>query len=271
MDNGNRPIGIFDSGVGGLTVVKEVIRELPNEGIIYVGDTARVPYGSKTPQTVTRYASQIMRFLLRCEVKAVIIACGTVSSNSYDELRRNFDVPLFEMVSGGVKACLDATKNGRVGVIATDATVRSGKYERLLKAERADIEVYSKACPLFVPLAEEGWTDNRITELTAEEYLSGLREKGIDSLILACTHYPLLSAQIKKVVGNARLINPAEETARSVRSFLSQNNLLRPASNEPQHKFYITDNTEKFNQLSKLILTREYEAILVDLEHKRIL
>jgi len=261
----NNPIGVFDSGIGGLTVVRELMREMPNEEIIYFGDTARVPYGTKTKNTVTRYSMQIMEFLKTKNVKAVIIACGTVSSNSYDELKKAFKVPLFEMVSNGVAACLSATKNNRVGIIATEATIKSGKYEQLIKKMNPEIEVHLKACPLFVPLAEEGWTDNIVAELTAQIYLSELKMKQIDALIMACTHYPLLSNQIQKAISDATLINPAIEAAKNVHLFLQQNNLLRTDVTPPNHRFFISDNTEKFNRLSQMILPKEYTAELVSL------
>ena len=260
------PIGVFDSGIGGLTVVQELMQEMPNEEIVYFGDTARVPYGAKTKETVTRYSMQIMNFLSTKKVKAVIIACGTVSSNSYDELKAAFSVPLFEMVSSGVSACLAATKNGRIGVIATEATIKSGKYEQLIMQANTQTKVYTKACPLFVPLAEEGWTDNKVAELTAQIYLSELKQKQIDALILACTHYPLLSNQIQKAIGKVTLINPAVEAAKNVRLFLEQSNLARTSTTPPNHNFYISDNTEKFNRLSQRILPKEFTAKLVNLK-----
>jgi glutamate racemase len=262
----NNAIGIFDSGVGGLTVVREVMRELPNEEIIYYGDTARVPYGTKSKETVTRYSMEIMDFLMTRNVKAVIIACGTVSSNSFDELRAKYDVPIIEMVSSGIAACLAATKTNIVGVIATEATIRSGKYELLLNKADETVKVYAKACPLFVPLAEEGWTDNSVAEMTARIYLSNLKEKRIDALIMACTHYPLLHSQIQKAAGcGVTLINPAVEAAKSVRLFLNGNGLARTAAAPPCHKFYISDNTEQFNRMSLKVLGKGYKAELVNL------
>ena len=257
----NQPIGVFDSGIGGLTVVKQLMREMPNEEIIYFGDTARVPYGTKTKETVTRYSMQIMEFLLAKNVKAVIIACGTASANSYTELKAAFGVPLFEMVSCGAAACLPITKNNNVGVIATEATINSKRYEKLINKLNPAIKVHTKACPLFVPLAEEGWTDNDVAAKTAEIYLSELRKKQIDTLILACTHYPLLSPQIQKAIGSAVLVNPAETAAKNVRAFIEENNLARNAS-PPAHMFYISDNCRKFNGLAKQVLGIDYKAEL---------
>lgn len=263
----NNPIGIFDSGVGGLTVVHEVQKALPNEEIIYFGDTARVPYGSKSKETITKYSKQIVHFLLSKNVKAIIIACGTVSSNSYEELTEAFDIPIIEMVTHGVNACLAVTKNNRVGVIGTEGTIRSHAYDTLLKKKCPEIEVYSKACPLFVPLAEEGWTNNSIAQLTTEIYLQELIDKKIDSLILACTHYPLLLDSIKKMVGDIEIINPAIEAADKMKFFLEANNLKRNGSEpSPAHNFYISDNTEKFNRICQLVLGDDSHAQMVDIE-----
>ena len=211
-----RPIGIFDSGVGGLTVVKEVIRELPFEETVYFGDTARVPYGSKSKETVTKFSSQIIRFLKSKNVKAVIIACNTVSSNSFEELREEFpNLPIIEVVGPGAESCIKATKNNIVGVIGTEATIKSGAYEKRIKALDPKIKVYSKACPLFVPLAEEGWTNNEVAKQTANIYLKELIETGMDCILLGCTHYPLLKACIGETVGKeVKIIDPAAATAK---------------------------------------------------------
>jgi glutamate racemase len=208
---------------------------------------------------------EIMGFLVSKGVKAVIIACGTVSSNSYDDLRAAFDLPLFEMVSNGVAACLAVVKNGKAGIIATEATIASGRYERLLREADPTLEVFAKACPLFVPLAEEGWTDNAVAEITANTYLSEFRENRVDAVILGCTHYPLLYNQIQKAVGGAVLVNPAEEAAKAVRRYLRKNKLARTDPSPPEHRFYISDDTEKFNRLSQRVLFREFAAELIRL------
>lgn len=254
----NRPIGVFDSGVGGLTVVKQVIKALPNENIIYFGDTARVPYGSKTKETVTKFSSQIIRFLLTKNVKAVIIACNTVSSNSYEKLISEFSVPIMEVVTPGAESCLKATKNKTVGIIGTPATIKSGAYERKLKEKDPDIIVYSKACPLFVPLAEEGWTDNYIAFETAKIYLKELVDKNIDSIVLGCTHYPLLKKCIGKVVGEkVKIVDPAFETAKKTALYLKEHNML--AKNDGRTCFYVSDNTEAFSFMCNAVLKR-YDA-----------
>lgn len=262
----NRPIGIFDSGVGGLTVVSEVIKLLPNEDIIYFGDTARVPYGSKSKETVLKFSSQIIRFLMSKNVKAIIIACNTVSSNCFSDLRDCFNIPIVEVVGPGAYACTKATKNNIVGVIGTEATIRSKAYEDKIKFINNSIKVYSKSCPLFVPLAEEGWTDNEITEMTAEIYLRELIDKGIDSILLGCTHYPLLKGCIKSIIGeNINIINPAETTALNIKTFLENNNMIN-GENSHTHIFYVSDNTIKFDSICNIVLNEKYKAQIVDIE-----
>ncbi|MDR3239756.1 MAG: glutamate racemase [Clostridiales bacterium] len=261
-----RPIGIFDSGVGGLTVASEVIKALPNESVVYFGDTARVPYGSKSVEIITKFSRQIVRFLLSKDVKVIVIACGTASSNSYTILAQEFDIPFIEITSPGVDDCAHVTRNKIVGVIGTEATIRSGLYETLLKNAIEGAQIYSKACPLFVPLAEEGWTQNTVTRLTAEIYLQELLDKEIDSLILGCTHYPLLLNCIRDIVGSVRIINAAESTARKLKQFLRENALENTGSPAKSHAFYVSDNTNKFNRICRLALRQEHEAIKVDIE-----
>ena len=261
-----RPIGIFDSGVGGLTVVNEIIRALPNEEIIYFGDTARVPYGSKTAETVTKFSRQIVRFLLSKEVKAIVIACSTASSNSFETLRNEFAIPMVEVISPGVEDCAHVTRNKTVGVIGTEATIRSGRYETLLQGKIPGVRVYSKACPLFVPLAEEGWTHNTVARMTAEIYLQELLDKEIDCLILGCTHYPLLYDCISDIIGPARIINAAESTARKLKAFLAHNEMENRERKDITHCFYVSDNTKKFSRICNLVLRQSYEAVKIDIE-----
>ena len=262
----NRPIGIFDSGVGGLTVVKEVMKRLPCEDVVYFGDTARVPYGSKSVETVTRFSRQIMCFLLSRGVKAVIIACNTVCSNSYQTLVEEFDIPILEMIGCGARAGIAATKNNRIGVIGTQATIRSGAYEKTFAAQAPEIQVFSKACPLFVPLAEEGWTDNGIARDTAKTYISGLIEKQIDTLVLGCTHYPLLMPCIESTVGESvRVVNPAVLAAEQAELFLREKNLLK-SGKTASAEFFISDRTDSFQKISGLLLGEEKAAELVDIE-----
>lgn len=262
----NRPIGVFDSGVGGLTVASKVMRALPNEEIIYFGDTARVPYGSKSTETITKFSKQIMHFLMTKDVKAVIIACNTICASSYNEISDSFDVPCVDVIGPGVEACLRATKNNIVGVISTEATMRSGQYVKRLKEMRPGIEVYARACPLFTPLAEEGWTNNTVARLTAEMYLQDMRGMEIDTLVLACTHYPLLSGCIQDVVGNIKVVNPAGDVATKMKALLESQGLSREEKSEPVHTFYFSDNTKKFDMIARLLLDKRYDAVMVDIE-----
>lgn len=263
-----RPIGIFDSGVGGLTVAKQIIKILPNEDIVYFGDTARVPYGSKSRETVTKFSEQIIRFLITKNVKAVVIACNTVSSNSYESLSETFcDLPIIEVVTPGVESCLKATKNKRVGLIGTKGTVSSGAYERKLKNADSEIQVFKKACPLFVPLAEEGWVDNEIARLTVEEYLRELVEKDIDSIILGCTHYPILKSVIGEFIGEKVIIvDPAKATALKLKEYLHNNDMLTDNKGEGRREFYVSDNYANFDKICESVLHYTCQAEKVDIE-----
>lgn len=215
------PIGVFDSGVGGLTVAREIMRQIPNERIVYFGDTARVPYGSKSKDTVTMYSRQIIRFLKTEGVKAIVIACNTASAYALDTMVKEFDIPIIGVVKPGAKVAVDTTKNGRVGLIGTDATIQSGVYDKYIKELNSDIEVIGKACPLFCPLVEEGMLNDTITNQVAERYLSYLKDKDIDTLIMGCTHYPLISSTIGEIMGDkVNLVNPAFETAIELRKLL---------------------------------------------------
>lgn len=263
----NRPIGVFDSGVGGLTVVSELMNVIGNERIIYFGDTARVPYGNKSKDIVTKFSMQDVRFLLTKDVKAIVVACNTVSSNSLVDLKNKFDVPIFGVVIPGANEAVKTTKNKKVGVIGTVATIRSNVYEEYIVAKDKEIKVYSKACPMFVPLAEEDWTDNEIAYLTAKEYLTELVNFGIDSLVMGCTHYPLLRNCIKKVVGNGiNLVDPAHETALVLKKFLEDNNMFRAEKSIPSHEFYLSDPTDMFKRICNKALSREFSAEQVDIE-----
>ena len=263
----NRPIGIFDSGVGGLTVAKEIIKTLPNENIVYFGDTARVPYGAKSKDVVTKYSKQIVRFLLTKNVKAIIVACNTVSSNSLDALRRTFDIPFIGVVEPGVKSVLETTKNKRVGIIGTEATIRSGMYGRLIHDADSTIEVFSKPCPLFVPLAEEGWYDNDVARMTAELYLDELISCGIDTLLLGCTHYPLLKHCIGETIGEAvKIVDPAKNTAEALRIILEKSNMLNDGSEKPTNIFYVSDITDKFEKICLKTLKKTYTPAKIDIE-----
>ncbi|MFI3175345.1 MAG: glutamate racemase [Bacillota bacterium] len=261
----NHAIGIFDSGVGGLTVVKSVFSELPNERIIYFGDTERLPYGSKSKAVVTKFAKEITHFLLKKEVKAIIIACNTASANALEELQREFEIPIFGVIDAGVNVALDSTKNKKIGVIGTAGTVKSSAYEQKLHEKDKTCQVIQKACPLFVPLAEEGWLTDSVTYEVAKKYLSPLVAEGVDTLILGCTHYPLLKKCIGEVVGeNVILVDPAKETARTVKQFLVENDMESAECGSREHEFYLSDQTEMFSELCKKALKREFAVEIVE-------
>lgn len=262
-----RPIGVFDSGVGGLTVAKQIIKLLPNEDLIYFGDTARVPYGSKSKETVTKFSEQIIRFLKTKDVKVVVIACNTVSSNCYEDLTAAFpDLPIIEVVTPGVESCLATTKNKRVGLIGTQGTVTSGAYERRLKNADKDMKVFKKACPLFVPLAEEGWVNNEVAKLTAEAYLKELVDNGIDSIILGCTHYPILKECIGETVGDSvTIVDPAKATAVKLNEYLKEHN-MKSDETKGNHTFYVSDNNSQFDNLCKRVLKETCSAEQIDIE-----
>ncbi|MDR3091239.1 MAG: glutamate racemase [Clostridiales bacterium] len=262
----DRPIGIFDSGVGGLTVAGEFLKLLPDEEIVYFGDTARVPYGSKSKEIVTKFSAQIVSFLIEKNVKAVVAACNTVSSNCYEALTARFDLPIIEVVSAGAGEAARITRNNTVGVIGTERTIASGAYERMIKAENPEIIVYSKACPLFVPLAEEGWINNSVAAAAAEIYLQELIDRDIDSLILGCTHYPLLTDIITRAAGGVSVINPAVQVARKMRALLEKRGMKRGKSDKPEHKFFVSDNSGKFDKISRIVLGKAYKAEIAEVE-----
>jgi glutamate racemase len=263
-------IGIFDSGMGGLTVLREIVRMLPGEGTIYLGDTARVPYGTRSPETVLRYSLEAARFLSEKDVKLLVVACNTSSALGLDALRTACPEAPFRVlgvIDPGVREALRCTRTGRVGVIGTEATIRSGAYTHALKGLDPKVQVYTKACPLFVPLAEEGWEDSEVAALTAERYLSGFRKLDVDTIILGCTHYPVLKGVIGRTVGEAiRLVDSAEATARVVRDTLKEHGLLKPipakGSGEPERLFYVTDAHERFVKVGGRFLGQEMAGVI---------
>ncbi len=252
------PIGVFDSGVGGLTVVKEIMNQIPGESIIYFGDTARLPYGSKSKKTVIRYTRQIVHFLMQKNVKAIVIACNTASAFALETVKSEIDIPIIGVVKPGAKVAAETTKNGRIGVIGTEGTIQSGIYSQILSKTNPKVEVFGKACPLFVPLVEEGLIDDPVTYEMTRRYISGLVDKDIDTLVLGCTHYPLLRKTIRKVVGNdINLVNPAYETAKSLTQVLSTYGLYNDSIAKTNHKFYVSDGAEKFKSFANTILPCE--------------
>lgn len=255
----NSPIGVFDSGVGGLTVAREIMRQLPNERIVYFGDTARVPYGNKSKETVTKFSRQIVHFLKNQQVKAIVVACNTASAYALEELEQETDIPIMGVMKPGARAAILATKNKKVGVVATEATIHSGIYTRYIKENDASVSVLEKACPLFVPLVEEGLWEDPVTDEIARRYLSELIDSGIDTLILGCTHYPMLRSTVAKIMGEGvTLVNPAYETARELKLLLAEKGLEsehRPGLGTELYRFYVSDGAEKFKQLANSILT----------------
>ncbi|MCP3957114.1 MAG: glutamate racemase [bacterium] len=245
------PIGVFDSGVGGLTVVATLARRLPQESILYLGDTARLPYGDKSPRTVRRYTRRNIDFLLSRGVKAVVVACNTASALALDEL--DLPVPVWGVVEPGAATAVDATR-GRVGVIATESTIRSDAYGRAIRRLDPEIEVLSRACPLFVPLVEEGWSDDSISRQIAERYLEPLLEARIDTLVLGCTHYPLLKPVLRQVVGaETRLVDSAEAVTREVDRELASRRLAT-GNGEVVHHFCVTDSGAHFERVARDLL-----------------
>lgn len=253
----NAPIGVFDSGIGGLTVAREIMRNLPMEKIVYFGDTARLPYGSKSKETILRYSRQIVQFLQKQHVKAIVIACNTASALALDDLEKEMDIPIIGVVKPGANVAARETINGHVGVIATEATIRSNMYTELIQKINPEITVIGKSCPLFVPLVEEGWRKDPITEMVARRYLEELQRQEIDTLILGCTHYPLLRSMIGEIMGEGvRLVNPAYETSMALKQLLKEKNLLNLGSMEEgfPYRFYVSDAAEKFTDFANTIL-----------------
>ncbi len=234
-----------------------LMRQLPYENITYFGDTARVPYGSKSAEVVREYAFEDTRFLLQRGVKIIVVACNTVSAVAIDDLKAHFDIPIIGMIDPGAEAACRATIRGKIGVIGTLATIASDSYSRALLQRDSSFEVVSKPCPLFVPLAEEGWTDHPVSQMVADEYLLDLRQHQIDTLILGCTHYPILRDVIQRSVGgDVTLIDSGEAAAREVEALLRENNLLNPSAEQPNYSFFVSDVPQKFKQLGEIFLKR---------------
>lgn len=251
----HKAIGIFDSGIGGLTVLKEIAAKLPDENTIYLGDTARVPYGIRSAETVTRYSFENTQFLLSQEIKMLVIACNTASAISLEAVKKEFPLPVIGVLEPGARAAASATRRKRVGVIGTEATIGSGAYERAIKKIDPEIEVHSLACPLFVPIVEEGWIDNEVAVLIARKYLSAFDGLGIDTLVLGCTHYPLLKPVISEVMGpDITLIDSATETAKEVSEVLDKLKWRRPAAGPAVRRYFVTDTPARFERLGKLFL-----------------
>jgi len=256
------PVGVFDSGIGGLTVAQEIVRQLPHESLIYFGDTARVPYGPKSPDTVRRYSREIAAFLYEQGVKTIVIACNTATAHALNVLRDELAMPVVGVVEPGARAAVAATKRGHIGVIGTVGTIKSGAYERAIRAIDPDVMITVRACPLFVPLVEEGWTDHDATRIVAREYLEPLIAADIDTLVLGCTHYPLLKPLLRDVLGpSVRLIDSAEETAAETARTLAAGGLAADAAADPSYRFVASDDPLQFLQLGQRFLGGTMEGV----------
>lgn len=281
----NRPIGVFDSGIGGLTVLKEILRELAGESTIYLGDTARVPYGIRSGETVTRYSLEMADFLAGKGIKLLVVACNTASAFALSAIKDKFHIPVIGVIEPGARRAIGSTKSKKIGVLGTEGTIRSNSYvnaisslcggrpasirehgtkhfDRYFEVTLGDLTIFTKACPLFVPLAEEGWESSEVAVLAARHYLDGLKKEPIDTLVLGCTHYPLLKSVIGSVMGQGiALIDSATETVREIRETLAGHGMEADASHRPSRMFYVTDAEERFRKIGERFLGRPIERI----------
>ncbi len=267
----NSPIGVFDSGIGGLTVLSEIKRLLPNENFVYLGDTARVPYGTKSSKTVITYSQINSEFLVSKGIKLLVVACNTASAVALPSLRWDLEIPIIGVIEPGARKAAGTTRTGIVGVIGTPSTIKSDAYKKAIENISPEIKVVSKACPLFVPLAEEGWTEGKIAELSAKRYLGPLKDSWVDVLILGCTHYPLLKTTIQNVVGDrVKLIDSAEETAVEIKRILNDTQSLNGDPAQIRQEFYLTDVSESFINIAGRFLGGEIDHIYqIDLKEKQ--
>ncbi|MDD5686689.1 MAG: glutamate racemase [Elusimicrobia bacterium] len=258
INSNANPIGVFDSGVGGLTVIKELIKVLPNEDIIYFGDTARVPYGTKSKDSVVRFSKEIVGFLTEKNVKLILVACNTASAVALNILRKEVKIPVVGVIESGVTAALSSSSRKKIGVIGTEATIRSGAYEKAIRKAAGNCKVINRACPLFVPLVEEGWVDKKVNKIVAGEYLKFMKKSGVDTVILGCTHYPLLKNVIGKILGKKiKLVDSGVEVARNVKKILENKKLLNNRKRFGYRKFFVSDAPAKFKKLGRIFLRRK--------------
>ncbi len=257
----NKPIGVFDSGLGGLTVVKQIIKYLPHEDIVYFGDTARVPYGTKSRASIVRFSCENTKILLKHKVKAVVVACNSSSAYALHVLHKKFDVPVIDVIEPGAGGAVAATENKRIGVIATSATVASQAYIRAIHAIDPQIKVYQQACPLFVPIIEHGWSSKGVTQTVAAEYLKSLNKAKVDTLILGCTHYPLIKNVLRKVNRNVKLIDSAQMVAKAVKDVLMQKDLISVSKRKGRPTFLVSDHPQDFKRIARGFLGEEIKNI----------
>ena len=244
----NRPIGVFDSGLGGLTAVKQIMKEFPNESVVYFGDTGRVPYGTRSHETILRYTRDDINFIRSFDVKMIIIACGTASSVSLPQVKHeNPEIPITGVVDATVYAAVRATKNKKIGIIGTSGTIKSGSYEGQINEYDSEMQTFKMACPLFVPLVENGYFDTPVTKLVIEEYLKDIREAGVDTLILGCTHYPMLKKAIADYMGDGvTLIDPCAEVVQYLKKKLGQDMLHSEVKDKEQYRYFVSDDPSGF-------------------------
>jgi len=256
-----KAIGIFDSGIGGLTVYKALKEKMPFEKIIYLGDTARVPYGTKSKDTIIKFSLQNAEFLFKKDVKIIVIACNTSSSYALKSLQNSYSIPIVGVVEPGSEAAVKCSKK-KVGIIGTYATINSKSYEKAIKDKNMDLKIYSIPCPLFVPLVEEGWIEHKVTEMIAKEYLNPLKSEGIDSLVLGCTHYPVLKNVIKRVMGNnIKIIDSASTVSDKVFDILTNLGWLNDRNNIKEDEFYVTDSPERFKKVGEFFLGKKIKQV----------
>ena len=257
----SKAIGVFDSGLGGLTAVRELNRVMPGENIIYFGDTGRVPYGNRSRETIIRYTKEDIEFLMKQDIKLIIAACGTASSVALPYLADKFDVKIMGVLESACREAVKTTQNRKIGVIGTAGTIKSGKYEEIIKSITDDVEVYSTPCPMFVPLVENGYAESEAARLIAKDYLTPLKKEKVDTLILGCTHYPLLKGVISDIMGEeTQLLSPGELTAYSAREYLMANDLLSDNSSGGKNEFYVSDSVENFAFLGSTFLGSDIGA-----------
>mgnify|MGYP000882741355 FL=1 len=263
----NKKIGVFDSGVGGLTVALEVLNKLPNEEVVYFGDTARNPYGVRTKEEITKFSRQIIKFLLTKDVKAVVIACNTATVAALDSVQKEFDIPIFGVVGPGAESAVNSTANKKVGIIATEATVRSKCYDKYIKNIDSEVQTFSMACPLLVSIAEECLYDSSISYEAVKYYTEDLVKENIDTLVLGCTHFPLHRKNIEKVLGEGvKIVDPAVRTVEILTNYLKENNLESGKKEKLNHEFYVSGNTEKFAKICNSVLGGEYTVDKIDID-----
>jgi len=257
----NKPIGIFDSGIGGLTVLKAIKKMLPEETLIYLGDTARVPYGNKSKDTIIRYSIENTNFLVRFDIKMLVIACNTSTAMSIEILKEKFNIPIVGVIEPGAKKAVAVTKNNRIGVIGTEATIKSKAYQNIIKTLNPKATIFAKPCPLFVPLVEEGLLKGRVADSVVEMYLKSFKVKGIDVLVLGCTHYPLLKNTIRRYFeGKVKIVDSAEETAKVVSDMLNEKGLLNKGKKE-EDKYFVTDAAQRFLKVGKTIMGKDLKEV----------